>query len=109
MRCRGSKAERFDVSVCGDRVVQFADAKAALAALGRHDMGFAVPPGVNRDNLYVSLPGVLSCLTGVSESAQVVFFRADRAGVLAPLDNNGPVRVGFGTSFATPQAPNVRR
>jgi hypothetical protein len=98
----------FDVSAYGDRVVRFADVRAALAALRRSDMGFAVPPGVDRGNLYLSLQGVLSCLTGASETAQVVFFRADHAGVLVPLDNNGPVRVGFGTSFATPQLPGVK-
>lgn len=97
--------EAFDVSAYGQRVVRFADAQTAFAALRRHDMGFAVPPGVNRDGLYVSLPGVLSYLAGNSKTAQVVFFQADRAGVLTPLDNNGPVRVGLGTSFATPQFP----
>jgi hypothetical protein len=99
----------FDASPYGDRVVRFADARTALAALGRHDMGFAVPPGVNRDNLYVSLQGVVTYLAGASKAAQVVFFKADRAGVLAPLDNNGPVRVGLGTSFATPQLPDLKR
>jgi hypothetical protein len=99
----------FDVSAYGNRVVRFSEVRTALAALGWHDMGFAVPPGVNRDHLYLSLPGVLSYLTGASETAQVVFFQADRAGVLAPLDNNGPVRVGLGTSFATPQLPDLKR
>jgi hypothetical protein len=98
----------FDVSAHGQRVIGFADLRTAMRALGRSQLGLAVPPGVNRDHLYVSLPGVLSYLTGASKSAQVVFFQADRAGRLTPLDNNGPVLVGQGTSFATPQFDGLK-
>jgi hypothetical protein len=99
----------FDVPAYGKRVISFADLRTAMRTLGHPELGFAVPPGVNRDHLYMSLPGVLSYLTGASEAAQVVFFQADRAGMLAPLDNNGPVRVGLGTSFSTPQLHSIER
>jgi hypothetical protein len=92
----------FDFAAYGDRVVRLEDLRTALREMDRSGTGFAVPPGVQRTNLYVTLPGVLAYLIGASDSAQVVFFQTDRNGTLRHIGDEGPMLSGLGTSFATP-------
>jgi hypothetical protein len=93
----------FDVSAYGDRVVRFEDLRTALREMDRSSTGFAVPPGVQKSNLYVTLPGVLSHQIGIAGTAQVVFFQTDRQGMLRHIGDNGPSLVSVGSSLSTPQ------